>query len=309
MVSFPFSLYDAFSDYAFGGSQAAIVSDATWIDGDTRQKIACELGFPATCFITDYNSSSIEVRFHSTKKEYPMCGHGTICLMTRMIETGVLKWDESEQIEVQLRVGSATSVVEIYKREDDRALIMLDIKQPKFGSEIPNTQILATLLGINKDNFDNNLPIEKASSDFNHLVVPISDLDAMQYITPDFSGLKRFCLENSIDTVATFCCETIHSDYDIHVRDFCPAVGVAESAAAGTTNAVLTSYLIHHDLYTDVIDEQILIQAEQGIEINRPSSVRSVVTLKDNTINRLQVGGVATKILDGSFYLHSNGHQ
>jgi len=309
MVSIPFSLYDAFSDHAFGGSQAAIMSDATWIDSDTRQKIACELGFPATCFITDCSSSSIAVRFHSTKKEYPMCGHGTICLMTRMIETSVLKWDSGGHIDVQLRVGSATSAVEIYKREDDRALVLLDIKQPKYGNEIPDTQVLATLLGLNKDKYDNKLPIEEASIDFNHLIVPVSDLDAMRSITPDFSGLKQFCLENSIDTVATFCRETIQSDYDIHVRDFCPAVGVAESAAAGTTNAALTSYLIRHNLYPDVINGQIVIKAEQGIELNRPSSVRSVVTLKDKRINRLQIGGVATKVLDGSLYLQSNDPQ
>jgi len=137
----------------------------------------------------------------------------------------------------------------------------------------------------------------------------VSDIDAMRCITPDFSGLKQFCLENSIDTVATFCRETIQSDHDIHVRDFCPAVGVAESAAAGTTNAALASYLIRNKLYPDISDDQIVIQTEQGIELNRPSSVRSVITLKDDVVNRIQVGGVATKILDGSLYLQPNDNE
>ncbi len=309
MVSIPFSLYDAFSEKAFGGSQAAIVSDASGIGSDTMHKIASELGFPATCFVTDCNSNSITARFRSTQKEYPMCGHATVCLMTQMIETGVLNWEGSERINVQLKVGSANSVVEIYKREDNRALVMLDIKKPKFEKDLPDTQILAALLGINRGDYDNSLPIERASGDFNHLVVPVSDLEAMRRITPDLSGLKQFCLENAIDTVATFCRETMQSDHDIHVRDFCPAVGVAESSAAGTTNAALASYLIRHKSYPDISAEQIVIQTEQGIELNRPSSVRSVITLKDEMINRLQVGGVATKILDGSLYLQPNDHK
>jgi len=308
MKTLPFGLYDAFTDNAFGGSQAAIVSDAAWIDSDTMQKIACELGFPATCFINDYSNNSITVRFHSTEKEYPICGNCTICLMTRMIEMGVLKWQGRERIDVQLCVGSATSAVEICKREDGRAIVMLDIKPPKFENDAPDTKILAKLIGINTDDYDNNLPIETAYGDFIHLVVPISGLDAMRSITPDFSGLKQFCLGNSIDTVAVFCRETIQSDYDIHVRDFCPAVGVAESAAAGTTNAALTSYLIRHNLVPEGSGEQLIILAEQGLEINRPSSIRSAVTMNDGTVYRLQVGGVATKILDGKLYLPISDH-
>jgi len=162
---------------------------------------------------------------------------------------------------------------------------------------------MAKLLGINTDDYDNNVPVETAYGDFIHLVVPIYSLDAMRSIAPDFSGLKQFCLGNSIDTVAVFCREAIQSGYDIHVRDFCPAVGVAESAAAGTTNAALTSFLMRHDLVPEGSGEQLIVLAEQGLEINRPSSIRSVVTKNDGTVNRLQVGGVATKILDGKLYL------
>ena len=74
MKTLPFGLYDAFTDNAFGGSQAAIVSDAAWIDSDTRQKIACELGFPATCFINDYSNNSITVRFNQPKRNIPCAG-------------------------------------------------------------------------------------------------------------------------------------------------------------------------------------------------------------------------------------------
>jgi len=49
--------------------------------------------------------------------------------------------------------------------------------------------------------------------------------------------------------------------------------------------------------------EQTIIKAEQGLEINRPSSIRSDVMMKDGAISRLQVGGIATKFLDGKLFL------
>jgi PhzF family phenazine biosynthesis protein len=88
------------------------------------------------------------------------------------------------------------------------------------------------------------------------------------------------------------------------MRHFCPAVGVAESAGAGTTNAALATYLIRHGIF-QVADGngQIVVQAEQGIELERASSIRSVVTMSEGFISRLQVGGVATKIFDGELHL------
>jgi len=237
-----------------------------------------------------------------------MCGHGTICLMTRMIDMGIFDWKDRERVDLQLRVGSATAAVEIYKREDGRANVMLDIKPPRFENAVPDAQILATLLGITTGDYYDKLPIEMAYGDFIHLVVPISSLDVMRRIAPDFSGLKKFCLDNSIETVAVFCREVIQSEYDIHVRDFCPAVGANEAAAVGTTNAALTSYLIRHEVVHADSGERLIVLAEQGFEMNRPSSIRSVVTLRDGAINRLQVGGVATKILDGTLYLPDVGH-
>ena len=103
--------------------------------------------------------------------------------------------------------------------------------------------------------------------------------------------------------MAIFCTEVEFELNTIHVRDFCPAVGVAESAAAGTTNGALSSYLIRHEIVQENGDSQFIVLAEQGHEIGRPSSIRSVVTAQNGCIERLQVGGVATKVLDGHLYL------
>ena len=303
MVTVPFALYDAFSDTAFGGSQAGIISDAAWLETDARRLIAREIGAPATGFVSACNNHSIVARFLSTVTELPMCGHGTVSLMTRLVEQGVIDWNGSDRIDVELCLPSATAVVEISRRDDGRPLIMLDIRPPEFRPDVLDREELACLLGLSKENYKPEWPLETASGDFVHLVVPVKDLAAMRRINPNFGGLTRFCHAYGIHTVAVFSTEVERAGHTLHVRDFCPAVGVWESAAAGTTNGALVSYLIRHGIVKENGDGRIVVQAEQGHEIKRPSSIRSVLSMNGDTITRLQVGGVATKVMDGQFHL------
>ena len=307
MVAVPFALYDAFTDNPFGGSPAGVVSDAAGLGADTRCRIAREIGAPATSFVSASSDNSVTARFLSTVMELPMCGHGTICLMTRMVEEGALTYNGGDTIEVQLNLPSTTAMVEISRRADGRPLVMLDIQPPSFRScEMAGAidrEELATLLGIGIGDYSEELSPEIADGDFVHLVTPMKDLAAMRRITPDFGGIVRFCRAHGIETVAVFCTEVEQPGYTIHVRDFCPAVGVPESAAAGTTNAALTSYLIRHGLVWEDGNGPIVVHAEQGHEIERPSSIRSVVSMTGGAITRLQVGGVATKIIDGQLHL------
>jgi len=303
MNSLPFAIYDAFSDRPFGGSQAGIVLDADGIDAKTRLQIAREFGLPAVCFVTAYSDTSITARFQSTEREYPMCGHGTICLVTHMIEKKLMDWSRRDRLEILLNLPTTTANVEIMRCKDDRVLVMLDIKPPEFRKDTHDIDQLAGLLGLPGSAFSQDLPIETAMGDFVHLVVPIRNLSYMRAIKPDFSGIVRYCREHSLETIACFCAETERADHDIHVRDFCPAVGVPESAAAGTTNAALTSYLIRQGLAAEKEPGKATLKAEQGLEIGRPSSIQSWVSLKDGEKFRLQVGGVAAKVLEGQLHL------
>jgi len=299
VIGLPFALYDAFSDTAFGGSPAGVVSDAVWLDADTRRRIAMEVGAPATGFVTACGGNTVSARFLSTVTELPMCGHGTLGLMTRMVELGAVNWNGGERIDVKLCLPSATAAVEIHRRDDGRPLVMLDIQPPRFRRDLLDFEKLARLLGLDIKDDRPEWPIETASGDFVHLVVPVKDLAAMRRISPDFAGLTQFCRDHGIETVVVFCLEVERPDHNLHVRDFCPAVGVPESAAAGTTNGALTSYLIRHGHLGENGEGRIIVQAEQGHEIGRRSSIRSVVSMNAGAIARLQVGGVATKVLDG----------
>jgi len=303
MRTVPFSLYDAFSENSFGGSQGAVIYDATKFTPELRLQIARELGYPATCFIEGVIGNSATARFQSTQREYLMCGHGTICLMSSLVEIDAFEWDGVGTISIDLHLPTTTATVEISHNKDDRILVMLDIALPTFSPNTSGTAELTNLLGLSSKELHTGLPLEIAIGDFTHLVVPVGKLSAMKKISPDFDGLRSFCKRNNIETVATFSMEVENPLNTIHVRDFCPAVGVAESAAAGTTNAALTAYLIRHSLVQPGNNGQISVNAEQGLEINRPSKIQSIAHMNNGAISRLQVGGVATKVLDGNMYL------
>ncbi len=302
MKSFPFALYDAFSATAFGGSQAAVLIDAKQINSAERQRIAREIGMPATAFVDSHAEDWIEVQFMSTVMELPMCGHGTICLLTHMLETKRISMTRQSMRQVELRLPKSNANVGLSLRDDGRYQVMLDITPPRFEPAPPHTGGLLKVLGLKADALAPDLPLETARGDFVHLMVPVTGLDAMQSIQPDFNGMIEFCHAYGIETIAVFCSEVENVDNSIHVRDFCPAVGVNESAAAGTTNAALSSYLLRHEL-VPTESGVVTINAEQGLELGRPSSIQSRVTLTDQKIARLQVGGVATRVLDGHVYL------
>ena len=256
---------------------------------------------PATAFVDSHGEDWVKVQFMSAVMELPMCGHGTICLLTHMLDKQLIKLTTLNQ-EVELRLAESRAIVSLNENESGRFQVMLDVTRPVFAPPPPQSESLLKLLALGKDALANDLPLQTVKGDFVHLVVPLAGLEAMRAIRPDFPGMVEYCHAHGLETIAVFCTAVEDPKNSIHVRDFCPAVGVSESAAAGTTNAALTSYLVQHKL-VPTNQQVITVNAEQGLELGRPSSIQSVATLYDGDIQRLQVGGVATRIMDGQIYL------
>lgn len=302
----PFALYDCFSDSPFGGSQAAVVSNAAGLSADIRERIARELGLPATAFVAACNNHEIDVRFLSTVMELPMCGHGTLGLVTRMVELGELNQTPDQPLNVTLNLPAGPASLTVAPRDDGRPMIMLEVQPPAFRSDKVDAGRLCGLFGLTPADISDVLPVETASADFIHLVVPLRGLAQMRCITPDFAGMVKLCHDHGLETIVVICTETERPHSTVHVRDFCPAVGVSESAAAGTTNAAVSSYLLRHGVVSTDAAGKVGLQAEQGIELNRPSEIHTEITMSNDTISTLKVGGVATKVAEGTLIVPAN---
>lgn len=295
--TFSVATYDSFAAAPFGGSQAAVVSDAADIDRATRIRIARELGLPATGFVSSVADDEVAVQFFSTVMEQPMCGHGTVAVLTRLVEQGLVTPGERT---VRLRLPKTTADV-VVTASVDGPRVMLDVQPPDMRGSDVDPGRLASVLGLDTGGFHPNLPVLVVAGDFVHLAVPLRDLKTAHAVTPDFPAIVALCHAHGIETVAVFSLETEDPAATLHVRDFCPAVGVPESAGAGTTNAALACYLVRHGHVVPGEDGTAHLMAEQGMEVGRPSRVHSAVTVAaDGTIARLQVGGTARKVMDGT---------
>lgn len=298
MPGHPFALYDAFTARPFGGSQAAVIGAAGGLDPDTRFRIARELGYPATAFVESCDGTTVRAQFFSPVAELPMCGHGTVCMVTWLVETEQVIVEDTATLELDLPAGPAE--VHLCRRADGRVEVMLATTPPRFETPALDVAELARHLALPASALHDTQPPEVARGDFIHLVLPVRDLAAIRAIAPDFPALGACCQARGIETVAVFTTETERPEARIHVRDFCPAVGVWESAAAGTTNAALSAYLARHGLVGNP-ERTHTVLAEQGLEIGRPSTIRTELTLGSSGIESLLVGGVATRLVEGSF--------
>lgn len=294
-----FSLYDAFTSLPFGGGQAGVVVSKGELNAELRQNIAFEVGKAATAFISDYDANSITVRFHSPTTEYPMCGHGTLCVVTEMLTRDIYNWAEKSELALDLKLPQTTSHIEVVRNEEGDAVIMLDIVPHQFPESSFDAEEITKLLSVNVEDINTDMPIELACGDFNHLVVPFKTLEAVARIQPNYTELNKYCIDNNVQTVICYCDETQDPRNVAHLRDFCPAVGVDESAAGGTTNAGLAAYLFRNGLNKVTPSGIIKLRTEQGIEMKRPSTIETVINSQDGELVRLQVGGVAIKTVSG----------
>ena len=303
MTEYRSALFDAFSESSLGGSVAGMVADAGDLDPDRMQRIARELGAPATAFLIGLDDSRVDVRFFSTLTEYPMCGHGTVGLLTWLVERGVYALDGDRPRSVTLSTPAGTAPVEVRRREDGRTEVMLTLEAVDFEPSPVDPTEIAPVLGVEADAFAPGPPVELTRSEFTHVVAHIRDLAAMRAVTPDFGAIAARCRQLGVDTLALFTTETENTANTIHCREFCPAVGTPEAPASGTTNRALACYLLRHRLIQPPPEGEITMVAEQGYEMGRPSLIRTELSVAGGRPVKIRVGGVATKSMEGTLYL------
>ncbi len=301
MPSYLFDLYSAFSDTTFGGSHAGIIYDGEAVSIGRMQQIAREVRAPATCFVMKVQQRDIHARFFSTSQEYPMCGHGTLALMTGLTSRGYLDIPRGTTESIHLHTPVNSARVRVAHQNDGRVEVMLNLESVEFEAASIDADQLRTLFRGSPDDLETSLPIEFTVSDFSHLLVPMATLASVQSLSPDFVRLHDYCEAADIDTVMFFCVDTVEAENTVHCREFAPRTGTPEVPAAGTTNRALACYLARHGLINVRGNVPCTVRAEQGYEINRPSLITTHMVLDGNVPTDIWVGGLATQVVRGQF--------
>ena len=166
---------------------------------------------------------------------------------------------------------------------------------------------LASALGLASEDFDPDLPIERAIVGVNHVLVPIRSREAIARARPEPDLLAALNLPSEHPGCFLF---TLDMPDDspiegaaIHGRMFAPAMGIAEDPATGSAAGPLGVYLLRHGRLAPDETGQTRVRLEQGIEMGRPSALDIAISGSAENIEEVRVGGASVLMAEGELLL------
>jgi trans-2,3-dihydro-3-hydroxyanthranilate isomerase len=285
-----FFITDVFTKQRYGGNQLATFIDCESLTDQDMQKIAKEINFSETTFITSRQprDGGFDVRIFTPKTEIDFAGHPT--LGTAHIIRNKLRLTTANEITLNLRVGKIPVTFA------ENAVVWMKQMPPTFGKQ-SDASTLARVLGIEASDIDQHFPIEEVSTGFPHLIVPLKNLDALKRsrINKDeyFSLVSNAWAKN----ILVFSREAYEPGQSLSVRVFADFYGVPEDAATGSGNGCLAAYLVRRKLFGSA---NLDVLAGQGYEMGRPSSLalRANENGNENGIE-VFVGGNVVEVAEG----------
>jgi trans-2,3-dihydro-3-hydroxyanthranilate isomerase len=289
-----FYIVDVFAEQKYTGNQLAVVKDVKGLSDREMQKIAKEMHYSETTFITseEKRNGGYDVRIFTPEKEIPFAGHPTLGT-AYVIQRFIIK-KPINLIVLNLKIGQIPIT---FKYINDR-LDLLWMKQipPSFGRTFKAKEI-SQVLNLTVNEIDDTVPIHEVSTGLPTIIVPLRTLNAIKRV--ELSRDKYFQLieRTWAKTILIFAPQTHHKENDLNVRFFADYYGIPEDPATGSGNGCLAGYIVkHHYFGKDSID----LRVEQGYEIGRPSLLRVKAEKVDGKIE-VYVGGNVVMVAQGVF--------
>lgn len=299
----PFFIVDAFTTNAYGGNPAGVVPNADEMSTEQMLRIAKELNLMEVGFVSlSRRPKEFNVRYFTIENEIEICGHAAIATFTVLWQLGRIILD-SEETKVYQNTKAGTLPVEFLEGNGQQPIILISLPLPLWIEDNVPVEPVSAILGIPSELItQSNLPVQIVHAGIPDLLVPIPDRETLFGIKPDFSKMKIFCEKIGCTDFHLFTQDTVHPDFHVHVRNLFP-FGQKEESATGTANGALSCYLVKHGVF-GTKEGQIHINIEQGYCMNRPSSVRSYVSLDSHSdFASVRVGGQAVVVAEGQIIL------
>ena len=293
MTALEVRLYDAFAAAPTGGNVAGVVYAEPDVDAATMQHLAAELGAPTTGFVVDLGGGAYSARFFSPISEMPMCGHVTVGVFASLFDDGRI--DEGT---FQLATAAGELLIGV-ERTGKQPHVTIHQPLPRFDLFDVPVERVAPLLGLAPGEIAN---IGSCATGLRHLFVEVRDMLQLARLEVAGDGMRELCRAVGIDTVGVFANRMrAGGEADLRLRDLCHGVGAPEEAASGTTNGALASLLWRRGMLAGSASREgaVAVVAEQGFEMGRRSRITTHLRWAAGAITSVQVGGSATRRLEG----------
>lgn len=267
-----------------GGNPAGVVLNGEGFSENQMQKIAAEVGFSETAFVSKSTKADFKVRFFTPNGEVDLCGHATIAVFSLMAQKGII----TKGIYTQ---ETKAGILNVEIR--DKNIVMMNQTCPEYYDIIDKKEI-AQSLNISEDEIVSELPIQVVSTGVKDIFVPIKGLETLKNIKPDFNQIEELSRKYDVTGYHMFTLET-ENNSTAHCRNFAPLYDIPEESATGTSNGALSCYLYKYDKIKDDNLENLVF--EQGYSMNKPSEILVQLRANGEDIIEVKVGGCA-KIIE-----------
>ena len=257
--------YAAFTSDPEGGNPAGIVLDAAGLDDADLLRIAAEVGYAETAFVTGIADGARVIRYFSPVAEVPFCGHATVATAVAIAER-----------EGPGRVRFATPVgeVRIETAEVDGALRAAFTSVEPRVEPMPEPVLaeLLDLLGLRASQLDERHPPRISFAGNRHPVLVVADAAAFDAFAFDPDAARA--LMDARDWPATI--TVLHRLPDaadgalrFEARNVFPVGTITEDPATGAAAAAVGGYL----RALAAVEPPARVRIAQGRHVGRPSEL------------------------------------
>lgn len=289
-----FYIVDVFAVEKYTGNQLAVFTDAAGLSEAQMQRIAKEINYSETTFITskDIRNGGYDVRIFTPNKELPFAGHPT--LGTAYIIQREIIQEAVEKVNLNLQVGQ---IPVSWDNTGDAGEVLWMRQNPPTFHQILNATALAPVLSLDVNEIDSRFPIQEVSTGIPFIVVPLKTHTSLKRIKINKDKYFELVKNTESKEILVFCPETYASENNLSVRVFAEYLGVPEDPATGSANGCLAGYLVNYSYFGD---KSIDVRVEQGYEIGRPSLLLLRAREKGDNIE-VSVGGKVVMVAKGEF--------
>lgn len=294
MKSLTFYIVDVFAVGKYTGNQLAVFTDAAHLSEQEMQKLAKEINYSETTFITstEPQNGGYDVRIFTPERELPFAGHPT--LGTAYIIQQTMLNQAVETVKLNLKVGQ---IPVTWQHLDELGEVLWMRQNPPTFSQKLEASALAQVLSLPEDAIDSQFPIQEVSTGIPFIIIPLKNHAALKGIRINRDQYFELVETTESKEILVFCPDTYNQKNQLSVRVFAEYLGIPEDPATGSANGCLAAYLVEYGYFGKTFVD---VRVEQGYEIGRPSLLLLKAAKKQSTID-VSVGGKVIMVAKGEF--------
>ena len=212
MEKINYSIVDVFSQGKYTGNPLAVFKNVGKISESEMQQIAKEINYSETTFILSdsKNDGGFDVRIFTPNEEVPFAGHPT--LGTAFIIQNEVLEEPLDNLILNFKGGQ---IPVTFNNQDE--ILWMKQNEPTFG-QILDPNKVSNVLNIDRENIDDQFPIQEVSTGLPVIIVPLKSLEAVKKVR--INKEKYFGLIEHTDAKAimVFSPEAYRSENDLNVE-------------------------------------------------------------------------------------------